>query len=63
VAAREREMRAVAGALGAGYICLGEPDEYLFDSKAVRLKLIDALHTLDEATVTTQARIELVPGP
>ena len=42
-AVREREMRAVAGALGAGYICLGEPDEYLYDSKAVRLKLIDAL--------------------
>ena len=36
-------MRAVAGALGADYICLGEPDEYLYDSKAVRLKLIDAL--------------------
>ena len=40
---RDREMRAVAAALDAGYICLGEPDEYLYDSKEVRLKLIDAL--------------------
>jgi LmbE family N-acetylglucosaminyl deacetylase len=40
---RDREMRAVAAGLDADYICLGEPDEYLYDSKEVRLKLIDAL--------------------
>lgn len=42
-ATRDREMRAVAAAVGAGYICLGAPDEYLYDSKEMRLKLIDAL--------------------
>ena len=42
-ATRDREMRAVAAAVGAGYICLGAPDEYLYDTPEMRLKLIDAL--------------------
>jgi len=42
-AIREREMRAVASALGAEYVCLGAEDEFLYDSKDMRLKLIDAL--------------------
>jgi N-acetylglucosamine malate deacetylase 1 len=42
-ATRDREIRAVAAALGANYIGLGAPDEYLYDTKEMRLKLIDAL--------------------
>ncbi len=40
---RDREMRSVAEALQAEYICLGAEDEFLFDSKEIRLKLIEAL--------------------
>jgi N-acetylglucosamine malate deacetylase 1 len=42
-ATRDREMRAVASALGADYICLGVPDEFLYDNPETRLKLLDAL--------------------
>jgi LmbE family N-acetylglucosaminyl deacetylase len=40
---RDREIRAVADALGANYICLGAEDEFLYDTKEMRLRLIDAL--------------------
>lgn len=42
-ATRDREMRAVAAALGAEYICLGVPDEFLYDNPETRLKLLEAL--------------------
>jgi len=42
-ATRDREMRSVAAALGADYICLGVPDEFLYDNPETRLKLLDAL--------------------
>ena len=42
-AIRDREMRAVAAALDARYICLGAPDEFLYDTAEMRMKLIDAL--------------------
>lgn len=40
---RDREMRDVAGHLGASYTCLGEPDEALYDTWENRLKLIEAV--------------------
>lgn len=40
---RDAEMKAVADALGAHYMCLGAPDEFLFDTKEMRLVLIDAI--------------------
>jgi LmbE family N-acetylglucosaminyl deacetylase len=40
---RDREMRAVAGALKAEYACLNEPDEALFDTWDTRLKMIEAI--------------------
>lgn len=43
---RDREMRQVCQRLDAEYICLGEPDEALYDTWAVRLRLIDALRRL-----------------
>jgi len=40
---RHEEMSALAAELDAGYINLREPDEFLYDSPDVRMKLIDAI--------------------
>ncbi|HZT42956.1 MAG TPA: PIG-L family deacetylase [Chthonomonadaceae bacterium] len=40
---RDREMRQVAAAFEADYICLGVPDEFLFDSEPNRLAMLDAV--------------------
>lgn len=40
---RQREMLSLTGALGATYQCLGYEDEFLYDTKRVRLDLIGAL--------------------
>lgn len=48
---RQEEMGALASRLGAEYICLGEPDEFLYDTAEVRLGLIEAIR---------QTRAELV---
>jgi N-acetylglucosamine malate deacetylase 1 len=40
---REREARASAGIIGAEFIWLGYPDEFLFDSRETRLAFIDAI--------------------
>ena len=52
-ATRDREMRAVAAALGARYICLGAPDEYLYDTPDMRLRLIDALRACQADLIFT----------
>jgi LmbE family N-acetylglucosaminyl deacetylase len=48
---RDGEMRAVAAALGAQYVCLGRPDGFLLDDAELRRDLIEALRA---------ARAELV---
>lgn len=40
---RHSEMTALASAVEAGYTNLGEPDEFLYDTPAVRMKLIEAI--------------------
>jgi LmbE family N-acetylglucosaminyl deacetylase len=40
---RHEEMSALAGEIGAGYINLREPDEFLYDSPEVRMGLIEAI--------------------
>lgn len=40
---RHAEMSALARVIGAEYINLAEPDEFLMDTPAVRLKLIEAI--------------------
>jgi len=50
---RDREMRAVASALGAEYTCLGAEDEFLFDCKEIRLKMLDALRACRAELVLT----------
>jgi LmbE family N-acetylglucosaminyl deacetylase len=52
-AVREREMRALAGAAGGEYRCLGEPDEFLYDTREVRLKLIEAMRATGAELVFT----------
>ncbi|NLO82863.1 MAG: PIG-L family deacetylase [Clostridiales bacterium] len=42
-AVRHREMSQLAARLDATYTCLGVPDEFLFDSKEIRIALINAL--------------------
>jgi LmbE family N-acetylglucosaminyl deacetylase len=52
-AVRAREMRAVADAFDGTYLCLNEPDEFLFDSREVRMRLIEALRSLRAELVFT----------
>jgi len=40
---RDTEMRSLAGAVDAGFINLGEPDEFLYDTPEVRMGLIEAI--------------------
>src|SRR6188508_2984800 len=42
-AIREAEMRSLAGAVEAEYINLREPDEFLYDTAELRLRLIEVL--------------------
>jgi LmbE family N-acetylglucosaminyl deacetylase len=42
-AVRDREMRDLAAQVGATYTCLGERDEFLYDTPEVRIALISAL--------------------
>ena len=50
---RSEEMGAVARALRAEYICLGEPDEALYDTWENRLKMIDAIRRVKPEVVFT----------
>jgi LmbE family N-acetylglucosaminyl deacetylase len=52
-AIRDREMRDLAGRLGASYACLGERDEYLFDTPDVRDGLIQSLRACRADVVFT----------
>jgi LmbE family N-acetylglucosaminyl deacetylase len=50
---RDAEMCAVARELGADYTCLGEPDEALYDTWEVRLKMIEAIRAAKPDVVFT----------
>jgi N-acetylglucosamine malate deacetylase 1 len=52
-ATRDREMRSVAAALDARYICLGGSDEFLSDTEEMRLKLIDAFRECETDLIFT----------
>lgn len=68
---RDTEMRDVAGTLEAEYLNLNEPDEFLYDTPDVRMKVIEAIrwakadvvfthyhedYNLDHTTVSSLAR-------
>ncbi|MFW6146135.1 MAG: PIG-L deacetylase family protein [Planctomycetota bacterium] len=55
-AVRREEMTDLCDALGATYRCLGEPDEYLADTPAVRDALIDAIRATGAALIFTHYR-------
>jgi len=42
---RGEEMGALVRELGARYVCLDQPDEFLYDTAALRLKLIEAIRS------------------
>ena len=52
-AIRDREMRRLADRVGASYTCLGERDEYLYDTGAVRQLLIGALRAAQADIIFT----------
>lgn len=52
-AVREREMRDLSARIAATYQCLGERDEYLYDTPEVRDRLIEALRSCRADVVFT----------
>lgn len=50
---RNDEMSALARAAGGSYLNLGEEDEFLYDTREVRMKLIEALRTTGAELVFT----------
>ncbi|SDS32268.1 PIG-L deacetylase family protein [Actinopolymorpha singaporensis] len=53
VAVREVEIRHVAKAFDASYLCLGREDGFLYDDEPLRHDLIAALRTVDPEVVFT----------
>jgi LmbE family N-acetylglucosaminyl deacetylase len=51
---RSEEMGALARSLGARYVCLGEPDEFLYDTADLRMRLIEAIRSVRADLVFTQ---------
>jgi LmbE family N-acetylglucosaminyl deacetylase len=52
-AVRDREMRDLAREVGATYACLGQRDEYLYDTPSVRDRLIGAIRAARADVVFT----------
>lgn len=52
-AIRRREMTQLARELKATYQCLGERDEFLFDSAALRLRLLEAIRKTGAGLIFT----------
>jgi LmbE family N-acetylglucosaminyl deacetylase len=55
-AIRHQEMSRLAESLGADYINLREPDEFLYDTPEVRLRLIEAIRKTRAELVFTHPR-------
>ena len=52
-AIRNEEMRSLAARVGATYINIGEPDEFLYDTPDVRMKLIEAIRSTQAQLIFT----------
>jgi N-acetylglucosamine malate deacetylase 1 len=50
---RRKEMAALAQAAGGNYVCLGEHDEYLYDTPQVRDALIEAIRAASAELIFT----------
>lgn len=57
-AVRKQEMDALCGQLDATYICLGEKDEYLYDTPGVRDALIAALRLARADVIFTHPAVD-----
>lgn len=52
-AIRKAEMDAVAAAVGGTHVCLGEEDEFLYDTPDVRMRLIEAIRATRAELIIT----------
>lgn len=52
-AIRDREMRDLVSRIGATYTCLGELDEFLYDTPDVRLRLVGAIRACKADVIFT----------
>ena len=50
---RHEEMASLAGAVDAAYVSLGEHDEFLYDTEAVRMALIQAIRATQAELIFT----------
>ncbi|MCL2158804.1 MAG: PIG-L family deacetylase [Oscillospiraceae bacterium] len=50
---RDTEMKSLASDIGAAYICLKRPDEYLYDTPELRLELIEAIRQVGAELIFT----------
>ncbi len=50
---RHEEMASLAGAVDAAYVSLGEHDEFLYDTEAVRMALIQAIRETEAGLIFT----------
>jgi len=55
---RNEEMTALAKKAGATYINLGEPDEFLYDTPQVRMKLIEAIRKIGAQLIFTHYHVD-----
>jgi LmbE family N-acetylglucosaminyl deacetylase len=55
---REVEMNNLAADIGADYICLNRPDEYLYDTADLRLELIEAVRAVKADVIFTHNTVD-----
>jgi LmbE family N-acetylglucosaminyl deacetylase len=55
---RHEEMSALAGAVGATYVNLAEEDEFLYDTREVRMKLIEAIRRTRAELIFTHYSVD-----
>lgn len=55
---RRKEMSALVEAVGGSYLCLGYEDEFLYDTKQVRIDLINALRKTQADVVFTHNTVD-----
>lgn len=60
-ALRDTEMRRVAAALDADYICLDQPDGFIADSTELRLQMIEAVRRLRADVIFTHWASDYIP--
>lgn len=58
---RETVMRRVAEVFAADYICLGQPDGFVFDGPELRLAVIEALRQVRADVIFTHWRQDYIP--